>query len=279
VQRSLEAAETDVEALARQILDDSKSNKDREAIIAAHSDESAALIAAMARDVSGEKEEYRRIPWIWRVAIAAGRRNDRAEIRRILVVALPKPNEPLRHWQAVVLGGGMINGISLRGQWPSERIGAIIQGDAELQSRLNRSIALAQAMADNETVPTGTRYDALRILGIASFDRFGGQLFRYLLKGVDPELQQGAIGALCDMRSHAVGQALLSGWDHYSQGNRKFVVEGLLREEARRSTLLDAIESGRLRNGDIDPELAKRIMESVPPSRAERVRKALRGSS
>lgn len=63
--------------IARAILDDAKPQSDREAIVKDNPKLSADLIAVMTSDLTaGTKEEYRRIPWIWRVAIAAGKRND-----------------------------------------------------------------------------------------------------------------------------------------------------------------------------------------------------------
>src|SRR5262249_36335652 len=106
----------DAAALARQILDDNLPAAKRQAIINEHPQLPAELIAALALDLKADaKEEYRRIPWIWRVALTAGKRNDTKEIRAILEAALPREGEPLRDWRAVVLGGGIINGISQKG--------------------------------------------------------------------------------------------------------------------------------------------------------------------
>src|SRR4051812_35465088 len=103
------AAESSAEITA-QILDGSKPNADREALIVAHSGEAAELVSAMTRNlpVADAAEEYKRIPWIWRVAINAGKRNDSIELTSLLRVSVPKKGEPLRDWQAVVLGGGII---------------------------------------------------------------------------------------------------------------------------------------------------------------------------
>ena len=62
-------------------------------------------------------------------------------------------------------------------------------------------------MADDPQVFNGTRYDALRIIGVDTWDRRGAQLSRYLKKGkgIDDELVQGAIGGLGTMRSPHVG--------------------------------------------------------------------------
>src|SRR5688572_1522312 len=72
---SVNAAEPDV--AAKQILDASKPGAEREAVIAAHAGRAGEIMAAMVSDLQpGTPEEYKRIPWIWRVAIAAGKRNN-----------------------------------------------------------------------------------------------------------------------------------------------------------------------------------------------------------
>src|SRR5262249_12666340 len=158
--------------------------------------------------------EYRRIPWIWRIAIAAGKRNDAGQIRRVLEVALPERELPLRDWQAVVLGGGIINGISQLGVWPADRVNEILKSDAALAERWLRALNLASSMADNDRVPAGTRYDALRMLGVETWERRGEQLVKYLADGTDDELQMGAISGLADMKSPRVGPAIVAGIRH-----------------------------------------------------------------
>src|SRR6266704_418316 len=83
--------------LAKLILDDSVPSAKRQAAIAEIPGRAPELLQEMTRDLQpGTKEEYRRIPWIWRVAIAAGKRNDREELFKLLEVSLPKNGEPLR---------------------------------------------------------------------------------------------------------------------------------------------------------------------------------------
>ena len=58
--------------LADQVLDDARLPREREALISQNPRLAAELIGAMARGLGANRaEEYRRIPWIWRVAIAA----------------------------------------------------------------------------------------------------------------------------------------------------------------------------------------------------------------
>ncbi|MSU57035.1 MAG: c-type cytochrome [Pedosphaera sp.] len=237
--------------LIEQVLSDATPAKEREAIINSHAELSAKFLQELTADLKPGADEYRRIPWIWRVAIAAGKRNDTREVLRILEPSLPKANEPLRDWQAVVIGGGIINGISLVGVWPKERIEEILKGKSDLVSRWQRALDLASAMADDEKVKPGTRYDALRMVAMDSWEKRGAQLVKYLGKGVNAELQQGAISGLSDVKSPEVAAALASGLGHYSKSNREFALDALLRDEARIGALLDELAAGRVTKKDL----------------------------
>jgi hypothetical protein len=274
-------ASADAPALARQILDDSRPEADRKQIIADRPQLSLDLLKALVADLPAgdSKEEYRRIPWIWRVTVAAGKRNQIDELRPIVDFCVPQPNDPLRDWQAVVLGGGVINGIGLSGGWPDEQIRTIVAGNPDLIQRWARLLREAAVMADNQKVFKGTRYDALRILGLDTWNRRGAQLFRYLLKGIDDELQQGAIGGLSDMRSPCVAQALLSGFSHYNAENRGFALKALLRDRERTFVLLEAIEGGTVKASDLGAERLTALINNPDPSIRERSRQLLVGGS
>jgi len=252
----------DAAGVAQRILDDSVPEAERKQLVLDHPRMSVALVRAMVSDLeAGTKEEYRRIPWIWRVTVAAGKRNEAAEIREILDFCLPRPDGPLEDWRAVVIGGGIINGISLTGPWPGARIDEILGDDKPLRARWQRALTLAAEMADDEKIFKGTRYDALRMIALESWDLRGAQLFKYLVKGVDDELQQGAISGLADMPAPSVGQALLSGFAHYSEGNRKFALDALLRDETRTAALLDAVEAGRVTRNDLGAERVDKLLK------------------
>lgn len=264
---SVRAADPD--ELARRILDDSRPAAEREAIVKENGEISAELLTAMTVGLDpGTPEEYRRIPWIWRVAIAAGKRNHGPEVLKLLERSVPAPGARLDDWRAVVIGGGIINGITQAGDWPGARIVGLIHGHPDLEARWRRSIDLASVMADDPKVPSGTRYDALRMLGAQPWERRGAHLFRYLLKGTHPELQMGAISALGDIPSPCVSQALLSGIGHYNEPNRNLALDALLRDESRALALLEAVAEGR-----VSPEaLGARRVKALREHSSEAVR-------
>jgi putative membrane-bound dehydrogenase-like protein len=255
-------ARADAKDLAKQILDDKVPAARRQAIIAEHPDLAADLVREMTADLKpGTKEEYRRIPWIWRVAVAAGRRNDAGQLKKLLAVSLPAATEPLRDWQAVVVGGGIVNGISLNGAWPAPRLEELVRDDAELKKRWERARELASAMADDAKVPTGTRYDALRMIPLAGFDRRGAQLAKYLAKGTHNELMMGAISGLSDIDSPKVAALLMDGLAHFSVANRKLAIDALLRTDGRTTALLDALEAGKIKRALLTPAQVKALRE------------------
>lgn len=264
-------------ALAKKILDSKRPDADRKQLVVDHPKLSLNLLKAMVADMPADdsKEEYRRIPWIWRVTWMAGKRNDLHEMKPIVEFCLPQPNEPLSDWKAVVLGGGIINGIGLSGGWADEQIEKMIADDPGLRSRWDRLLVQAAEMADNEKVFKGTRYDALRIIGMDRWDRRGGQLTRYLSKETDDELQQGAIGGLGDMRDPHVASAILSGFGHYNKENREFALKALLREPGRTMVLLDAIEAGTVKPADLGPKWSAKLTQNSDGKIASRAKKLL----
>ncbi len=233
-------------AVASVILDPARPRSEREAIITANPQFCDRLIAELTRDLPPGPSEYERIPWIWRVAVAAGRRNDPTHLRRILDVSLPQPDAPLRDWQAVVLGGGLINGLSERGLAPGPRLLETTGADDPLRARWSRALDLASTMADDPNVPTPTRYDALRMLGVEPWEKRGRQLARYLVPGTHEELQMGAVSALLDVATPPATHALLDALSHLAPANRDLALDGLLRPEPSALLLLEALSQRKI---------------------------------
>jgi putative membrane-bound dehydrogenase-like protein len=233
---------TDPAEIAKLILDDSQT-AERRTRLASRAQQSSEVLAAMVKDIGDIKEEYRRIPWIWRVAIAAGKRNDEKEIRAMLDVALPK--EALSDWQAVVIGGGIINGITQAEAWPGKRLSEIIGEDRILARAWNATLAQSFAMADNEKVKDGTRYDSLRIVALAEPEKAIPALSKYLGKNANAELQMGAVSGLGDFDNAKATELLVKGLPDFAKRNRDLAIAALLRTPERAKALLDAIAHGK----------------------------------
>jgi putative heme-binding domain-containing protein len=238
---------TDAAAVAKMILDDAQPVDRRNRLIASNAHQSADLIRVMTADIKDAKEEYRRIPWIWRVSIAAGKRNDLKEVKAILAVSLPGEKDPLRDWQAVVVGGGLVNGITQAGAWPGRRVAELLKDEPDLQARWKGAVKLSFAMADDEKVPNGTRYDALRMVALADWETASPVLTKYLAMGVHSELQMGAVSGLGDVESPRVAELLLKSLPDLTEGNRKLALTAMTRTAERANGLLDAVAAGTVK--------------------------------
>ncbi len=267
----------DAATIAARILDDSLPAQERQTLIQDHLDRAGALVAAMADGLpaGNAKEEYRRIPWIWRVAIAAGKRNEAKSLHGLLEVSLPKPNEKLRDWQAVVIGGGLINGISQAGQWPQERMGGILKGNEALSARWKDALTAAAAMVEDEKVPTGTRYDALRMIALDPAQERREQLAKFLAKGTNGELQMGAVSGMSDIDAHETAPLLIENLDNLTAGNRVLAVDALLRSDARVDALLTAMEQRKIAADSLSPAHITKLRSHMNTALRERAGKLL----
>lgn len=270
------APQKDADAVAQRMLDDSAADEVRTALAREHVDDAADILTEMIRGMEpGTEEEYRRIPWLWRVSRAAGESNDDRIIADVLAVATPEEGEPLHDWQAVVIGGGIVSGLSAAGEWPNDRIEAILEARPDLLTRYRRSVDLSAAMADDVSVPDPTRYDALRLVAMAGWEAASPQLIRYLDPDVHDELQMGAVSGIADIRGPKVDSVLVSHFDAYARYNRHLALEGLMRTDARANTLLDAVEQGVIVADSLGSDRIERLREHPSEPVQRRARRLL----
>ncbi len=231
------------------LLDESQPVERRQKVIDQRPGMGPGIIGTLAAGIrSGDlADEYRHIPWLWRVAIAVGKRNDGGEIRDVLETSVPADGQPLRDWQAVVLGGGLINGAAELGFWPEHRVVEILDGLPAVKARWPRTLQLAAEMADDKNVRAGTRYDALRMVALMDEDVAIPHLLRYLTRDADHQLQMGAVSGLADIPSTAVITPLAQSLSWLKGRSRFLAIEGLLRTDARAAALAKLMENGTLK--------------------------------
>ena len=244
------------QAIAAALLDEARDQKARETLAREASSRAASVVQALLVGLPDrdEAEQYRRIPWIWRVAVAAGRARDEPALKPLMDASMPGDNDRLRDWQAVFLGGGIVMGLSQAGASPREVIAPWLAEDATRAARWTRSLDLAERMADDAGVRNGTRYDALRMIALLPFDRVGAQLTRYLSRDVDAELQMGAIGGLSDLPDPRATEALVQHMPHYTDRNRGLAIAALLKTDTGRARLKAAIAAGTVQDAWLTPE-------------------------
>ena len=242
------------------LLDESQSVARRQKVIDQRPGMGPGIISLLAAGINSDdiEDEYRRIPWLWRVAIAVGKRNDGGEIRDVLETSVPAEGSSLRDWQAVVIGGGLINGASQPGFWPKRRLSEILDGLPVVKARWPATLQLAAAMADDDRIRTGTRYDALRMVALMDEESAVPHLLKYLNKGTNSELQMGAVSGLVDVESTDAIVALTTSLSYLEGRNRYLAIEGLLRTKERAAALGTLLQMGRL---VLQPEERQSLLE------------------
>lgn len=231
-------------------------------------DWAADMIQDMTNSLAPGQAEYRMIPHIWRVAIAQGKKGDPKTVLSILRVSLPEAEADMRDWQAVVLGGGLINGSTLAGRWPHQEYQALLARDPGLRPRWTRAIGLAFAMADNPKVPTGTRYDALRMAALGDRSLALALLARHLRPGTDDELVMGAASGLGDMapsEDAAVSALLLEALPRLNETNLGMALGALVRTPGRSLALLEAVRSGKVAKAKVGHSARGSLLQSGDP--------------
>lgn len=248
---------------AEEILKDSNHDDLRSKFADESLPHAARVIAAMTENLPNNlEEEYRRIPWIWRLAINATKQGNAEQQRALLMLSLPERDKPLAHWQAVVLGGGLINGLSQLGENPTEQIQKLLKtnaGSGEDQQRFARTIELAVKMVDDQSVPSGTRYDALRILGASDWNSHAEQLVRYLASDTDEELQMGAVSATADLANEAATKTLIQSLAKISPDNRNLALEMLLSRQPQRGLLKKSVSDNTIPRQWLTAEQLKQL--------------------
>lgn len=269
-------ADRSAEDIARQLMDEELAEEERRALAGQQAGRAAEVLRALTRDLeSGTDEEARRIPWIWRMSIEAAGRNDATQIRRLAEVGLPEMDEPLLNWQVVVLGGGIVNGLSREGHWPRPRIREILSGHPKLAARWQRAVERSYELAEDPDIPYPWRYDALRLIAMDEPGQSITELRSYLKPDIDYHLHMGAISGLSDIQSTEVPELLLLGWSYYNEQNRQLTAEALLRTERRTRALLDAISKGRVSVEVLGEDQIEQLINHKNPAISRKAKKIL----
>ncbi|MFM7862781.1 MAG: HEAT repeat domain-containing protein, partial [Planctomycetaceae bacterium] len=180
------------------------------------------------------------------LSVATAKSGNKSQILSLLLLAMPAPDSPRQHWQAVVIGGGLINGVTQSGLWPHELFAASQFNTPETLNRWNRTLQLAKTMALDMQVPAGTRYDALRILALLPTEQALSSLLPQLKPNTHPELQMGAISALGDIPAPEAAAELVNHLPGFTAENQQLAITALTRTPERCLLLLKALENNSI---------------------------------
>ena len=179
-------------------------------------------------------------------------------------------------WQSAVLGGlgeGLARGGKSLNKWwqnPPAGLGAGLKAVHQL-------IGEAAKKAKDQKLSVEARQAALRLLSFGQFSQVRETLTS-LLQPTEPlPLQLAAIRALSNQDDKGIANVLLSVWSSSGPAVRREIVEAEFARKDRLVSLLQAMEEGRIRPGDLEPsrrEQLKRHTDGSIRTRADKLFKA-----
>ena len=127
-------------------------------------------------------------------------------------------------------------------------------------------------MGDDTNVPNGTRYDALRMIGLEPWEKRGSQLSRYLARQTNAELQMGAVSGLADMHLSTADLALVQALPDLTDANRKLALNALIKREAA-ADLLKAVEQQEVSRDVLSESHRSELLKHSNPAVREKAEK------
>ena len=119
----------------------------------------------------------------------------------------------------------------------------------------------AATITKDETQTVAERTSAIQLLSFADFDTASDVLPQFLSPSSAQPLQQAAVQALGEQSSDAIASVLLDGWRTFSPVVRREVVEVLIAKPGRIRPLLDAVDAGLVKRGDIERDKKQLLMK------------------
>jgi putative membrane-bound dehydrogenase-like protein len=192
------------------------------------------------------EDQVRWIPTIWMLTNRACKSGDQELARRVLDAAIPTVDGAIEDWRVVVLGGAVVGGLSDSITWPRPIIEGWMKSDPQMLARWQRVLRFSIEKAADERTSTGTRYDALRLVGMLPDEQAIAALQPYWDRGVHEELRMGAISAASDIDSPQAIPLLLASAKNESGHLRSLAIDGLLRTRSGRNALVEGLQMGSL---------------------------------
>jgi putative membrane-bound dehydrogenase-like protein len=142
-------------------------------------------------------------------------------------------------------------------------------------ARVREILDGAAAAAKDEKAENARRVAAIGLLGYDSFDRVQASLAATLNPRQPQPVQIAAVLTLSAYGDPRVADLLLAPWKTYTPPVRREALEALLSRADRVPKLLDALEKGDVRRGDIEVARRAQLVQHRDPVIQERAKKVL----
>src|SRR5262249_19457278 len=145
-------------------------------------------------------------------------------------------------------------------------------GKRSVAERADAWLKEAAAIAAQPRTDPKERSFAIRLLAHAPWATAGPVLANLLAE----DAQEGRLAAVRSLSAQPdpeVGRLLMKSWAGYTPALRREVLEAMLRQPDRTALLLDEVEMGRVRPGDIDALRTRQLVNHGKADVRDRARK------
>jgi putative heme-binding domain-containing protein len=174
---------------------------------------------------------------------------------------------------------GLADGLTRRGSRLADMVGKLpTTDDRALFQWLEEFAKEALDVAGKSKEGSPVRSQAVRYLAHLPLPGVQGTLARLVDSDPSQEIRVAAVRALAAHPERQAAPLLLQSWRSYTPAVRREVLEAMCRDPLRINVLLDAIEAGRVKPGDVDAFRARQLLAHANPGIRERAQRLLRDS-
>jgi putative heme-binding domain-containing protein len=218
-----------------------------------------------------------RLALLRELSALAGGRGDADEVAGLLETLHRLTAGDRERWQMAGLAG-LADGMGRRGKQLAAFLAALPVAKKSAGEHATALLRQAAGVAGDDRADTAARLTAVGLLAHASWAEAAPVLERLLGDEAPQDVRLAAVRALSAHSRPEVAALLLKGWRGYTPALRREVTEALLRQPDRIRALLDAVEAGRVKPGDLDAPRARALINYGPADVRARARKLLEDS-
>jgi putative membrane-bound dehydrogenase-like protein len=211
------------------------------------------------------------------LAALVGARRDPDEVADLLSTLAALPGQDGVRWQMTGLDG-LAEGMGRRGTQLAAFLASLPASRKAVAGQATAMLSRAGDVAAGRKRDLPERLAAVELLAHAPWPAARPVLAGLVADEPAQEVRLAAVRALAAHPRPEVAGLLLEGWRGYTPALRREVTEALLRQPDRILALLDAVQAGRVKPGDLDPQRSRQLINSPRPDVRDRARQLLRDS-
>ncbi|HEX3868858.1 MAG TPA: HEAT repeat domain-containing protein, partial [Pirellulales bacterium] len=254
------ASEGTAEALAAVAMAGSDDIWTRRAIGTATPENVGATLAVVMRQLTAHPSEGQLL-LVEELAKIVGAGRDATSLRALLQTINPDTSTSVPEAMALTLVNGLAQGTRSRGATLLDSVKNKSSDSPDPRKTVEHWFARSADIATDTSRDESARKEACDLLAYAPYDLASPTLVKLLDGDPSQEIRRRALAALSSQRDARVGALVIERLATATPGMRSAMFDALLIDAARINLLLDEIEAGRIRAGELGVLRAGRIVK------------------